>query len=342
MGDAASRGGARPAPGVAGGRSGDGRVEAEVDRVEEVLVAERPRLVGLAYRITGSRLDAEDIVQEAWERAHRSDAQAVERPAAWLTTVVARLALDHLKAAQRRRETYVGPWLPEPVVTGPGDPVPARPTPAGDPGAAADPAELAELAESLTFGFLRLLEALAPVERVVFVLAEVFGVPFPEIAAAVDRSPDACRQIASRARARVRDDGRRHQAPHDAPKVADDLVSALVLGDTDRVLSLLAPDVVLVSDGGAARHAARRPVVGPHRVARLACNIVRRGLDAGRGAALSAERCELNGEPASLTLVDGEVVLATVFAVDGGRVRRIWSVLNPDKLAALRLDGPIE
>src|ERR687893_1840653 len=281
MGDPPPTGGAQAA------RGADDERDQHVERVERVLVAERARLVGLAYRITGSRLDAEDVVQEAWERARRSDAHAVERPAAWLTTVVARLALDHLKAAQRRRETYVGPWLPEPVATGHSDVASARPAPAGDPRETSDPAELTELAESLTYGFLRLLEALSPVERVVFVLADVFGAPFAEIAVAVDRTPAACRQIAARARARVRDDGRRHQAPDDAPKVADDLVSALVLGDTDRVLALLAPDVVLVSDGGAGRRAARRPVVGPHRVGRLATHLVRRGLDIAPGAALS-------------------------------------------------------
>ena len=171
-------------------------------RVERALVAERPRLLGLAYRITGSRIDAEDVVQEAWERARRAGVDEVDRPSAWLTTVVSRLALDRLRAAQRRRENYVGPWLPEPVVavdepTGPG----------------ADPAELVEMAESLTFGFLRVLESLTPVERVVFVMADVFGVPFGEIAAAVDRSPDACRQMASRARRRVRDQHRTGAAP---------------------------------------------------------------------------------------------------------------------------------
>ena len=313
-----------------------------VSEVERVLLDERRRLIGLAYRITGSRLDAEDIVQEVWERARRADARAVDRPAAWLTTVVARLALDHLKSAQRRRETYVGPWLPEPVVTGGGGAASVRPTPGGGQTAAAtDPAELTELAESLTFGFLRVLEALSPVERVVFVLADVFGVPFPEIALAVDRAPGACRQIASRARDRVRDAGRRHQAPEDADRVADDLVAALALGDTERVLSLLAPDVVLVSDGGPTTRAARRPVVGPDRVARLMANLIRRGLNAGPDAAFSVERRRLNGEPASIALVDGVAVLAAVFTVDGGRVSRIYSVVNPDKLAALGLDDPI-
>ena len=310
--------------------------------VERVLLAERPRLIGLAYRITGSRLDAEDVVQEAWERARRADSRAVERPAAWLTTVVARLALDHLKSAQRRRETYIGPWLPEPVVTTGSGVSSARPAPGGPHAApVTDPAELTELAESLTFGFLRVLEALSPVERVVFVLADVFAVPFPEIALAVDRAPGACRQIAARARARVRDDGRRNRAPDDADRVADDLVAALALGDTERVLSLLAPDVVLVSDGGPTTRAARRPVLGPERVARLMANLIRRGLTVGPGAAFSVERCRLNGEPASLVLVDGVAVLAAVFTVAGDRVSRIYSVVNPDKLAALDLDDPI-
>jgi RNA polymerase sigma-70 factor (ECF subfamily) len=308
------------------------------DALEVALVTERARLVGLAYRITGSRLDAEDVVQEAWERARRVDTVTVDRPAAWLTTVVARLALDHLRAAQRRRETYVGPWLPEPVVTDRG----AALGPSGDGAGAGDverdPAQVAVLAESLTFGFLRLLEALTPVERVVLVLADVFGVPFPEIASSVDRSPAACRQIAARARSRVRDDGRRHQAPPDAARVADELAAALAGGETDRVLSLLAPDVVLVSDGGAGTHAARRPVVGPDRVARLLLNLTRRGL----GEGVRFERIQLNGAPGSIALRGDTPVMATAVSVDGsGRVVGIYSVANPDKLAALRLDGVV-
>ncbi len=298
--------------------------------LERALVDERPQLVGLAYRITGSRVDAEDVVQEAWERARRADAAAIDRPGAWLTTVVSRLALDHLRAAQRRRETYVGPWLPEPVVTGRGAP-PA----AASPGA--DPSHLAELAESLTFGFLRLLEALTPVERAVFVLSDVFGVPFPEIARAVDRTPDACRQIASRARRRVRDDGRSHLAPPDADRVADDLTLALTSGEMDRVLALLAPDVVLVSDGGPDHHAARRPVVGPERVARLLFNLARRGLAEG----MRFERTELNGLPGALVLHGDTRYFASAVAVADGRVTAVYAVVNPDKLAGLDIVGPM-
>jgi RNA polymerase sigma-70 factor, ECF subfamily len=296
-------------------------------RVERALVDERPRLLGLAYRITGSRIDAEDVVQEAWERARRAGVDEVDRPSAWLTTVVSRLALDRLRAAQRRRENYVGPWLPEPVVavdepTGPG----------------ADPAHIAELAESLTFGFLRVLEALTPVERAVFVMADVFGVPFGDIAAVVDRTPDACRQVASRARSRVRDQRRTSAAADDATQVADALVTALMAGDTDRVLSLLAPDVVLVSDGGAERHAARRPVVGPDRVGRLLVNLARRAVEFG----VRYERRTVNGEPAAIVLWGDKPVYVVAVAVEAGRVTQVHTVVNPGKLAALDLTDPIE
>jgi len=294
--------------------------------VERALVAERPRLLGLAYRITGSRVDAEDVVQEAWERARRAD-DPVDRPSAWLTTVVSRLALDRLRATQRRRETYVGPWLPEPVV--------AVEEPRG-PGA--DPAHLAEMAESLTFGFLRVLESLTPVERAVFVMADVFGVPFGEIAAVVDRSPDACRQVASRARSRVRDEHRTGAATDDAERVADALVAALAAGDADRVVSLLAPDVVLVSDGGAEVRAARRPVVGPHRVGRLLINLARRTAEFG----VRYERGTYNGQPGVVALWGDLPVFVTAVTVGDGLVTAVHTVVSPAKLASLGLTDPVE
>jgi RNA polymerase sigma-70 factor (ECF subfamily) len=296
-------------------------------RVERALVDERPRLLGLAYRITGSRIDAEDVVQEAWERARRAGVDEVDRPSAWLTTVVSRLALDRLRAAQRRRENYVGPWLPEPVVavdepTGPG----------------ADPAHLVEMAESLTFGFLRVLESLTPIERAVFVMADVFGVPFGEIAAAVDRSPDACRQVASRARRRVRDQHRTGATTEGAGPVADALVVALMAGDADRVLSLLAPDVVLVSDGGAEVRAARRPVVGPERVGRLLLNLARRTVELG----VRYERRTYNGQEGAVALWGDVTAFVTAVTVEDGLVTQVHSVLSPSKLASLGLTDPIE
>jgi RNA polymerase sigma-70 factor (ECF subfamily) len=306
--------------------------------VERALVAERPRLLGLAYRITGSRVDAEDVVQEAWERVQRAGGDDVERPSAWLTTVVSRLALDRLKSAQHRRETYVGPWLPEPVVAV-GSPVAAARSGGGDP------AQMAEMAESLTFGFLRVLEALSPVERVVFVLADVFGVPYTEIAEVVDRSPAACRQVASRARSRVRE-GRRPGSGaegtaqgEEAEAVADRLAAALLDGDADRVVALLAPDVVLVSDGGPDVHAARQPVVGPDRVGRFLVNLTRRLVELG----VTYERRTVNGQSGAVVLWGGSTLGVVATAVDsGGRVSEINVVINPGKLAALGLTDPIE
>ena len=295
--------------------------------VERALVDERPRLLGLAYRITGSRIDAEDVVQEAWERARRAGDDEVDRPSAWLTTVVSRLALDRLRAAQRRRENYVGPWLPEPVV--------AVEAPMG-PGA--DPAHVAELAESLTFGFLRVLESLTPIERAVFVMADVFGVPFGEIAEAVDRSPEACRQVASRARTRVRDQHRTGAATEDADQVADALATALLAGDADRVMSLLAPDVVLVSDGGAEVHAARRPVVGSQRVGRFLLNLARRYVELG----VRYERRTYNGQEGAVALWGDLTAWVTAVTVEHGLVTQIHAVLSPSKLASLGLTDPIE
>jgi RNA polymerase sigma-70 factor (ECF subfamily) len=307
----------------------------------QVFAAERPRLVGLAYRITGSRLDAEDVVQDAWVRARRATWSEVERPEAWLTTVVSRLALDHLRAARHRRETYVGPWLPEPVVTSAGEPDAGSPwsvaslVDGGDP-AAEDPADQAAMAESVTFGFLRLLETLTPIERVVFLLADVFDTPYREIAVVVDRSPEACRQVASRARRRVRAGRARHDPGDMAVQVARHLLVAVAAGDVDRVLSLLAEDVVMVSDGGAAAHAARRPVVGRERVARLLVNISRR-----EGADLEVEAVTLNGEPGIVARRGGEPYMALAAQIADGLAQAIHAVLNPGKLAALEVTSSV-
>jgi RNA polymerase sigma-70 factor, ECF subfamily len=295
------------------------------DALERALAVERPRLIGLAYRITGSRLDAEDIVQEAWVRTRRAEPATIERPGAWLTTVVARLALDHLKSARRTREVYVGPWLPEPVATS---------SDVADAGSAADPAQLAVLSESLTFGFLRLLEALTPTERVVFVLADVFDVPFAEIADTVGRSPEACRQVAGRARRHIRAEGVRHEVSPGATRVADRFFAAVSAGDVDGVVALLADDAVMLSDGGASARAARRPVIGPDRIARLLTNVARRvvAFDA------RTEPAVLNGEPGVVIWVGDVRVLAMAVRVDGGAVARVHSIVSPDKLAALDVD----
>lgn len=273
---------------------------------------ERPRLEGLAYRITGSRSTAEDVVQDAWLRWEATDQASVDRPAAWLTTVTSRLALDHLKSAQHVRETYVGPWLPEVAVAEPG------------------PEEHAELAESVTIGFLTVLERLGPTERVVFLLADVFATPFDEIAEVVDKTPEACRQIASRARTRIRE-GRPRFAPTDdeAWQVALAFLTAAQVGDLDALVTLLADDALAISDGGAAHHAARRPVVA-ERIPRFVVNLTKR---LPEGAEFVAQ--PINGEPGIVTYAHGRPVMAVALSIANGQVQRMFSILNPDKLQTL-------
>jgi RNA polymerase sigma-70 factor (ECF subfamily) len=300
------------------------RADAAPERVDP-FVAERPRLWSLAYRMTGSRADADDVVQDTWLRWRGTERAAVERPAAWLTTAASRLALDRLRARERERRAYVGPWLPDPV-----------PAPAATPEAAA------ELADSLTFGFLALLERLGPVERVVFLLADVFGEPYAAIAPIVDRSEVACRQIAHRARQRVRQPaGRRPAAdrratPPAAAEGVEQLASAFARaagqGDLAALTDLLAPDVVLLSDGGPRRRAARHPIVGSHRVGRLLAHLVRR---TPPGAAV--EVVPLDGGEAVVVRGPAGAQRAVVVEPDddGRRIARLFVVVNPEKLRAL-------
>ncbi len=275
---------------------------------------ERPRLVGLAYRMLGTLPDAEDVVQNAWFRWNRRPGE-VERPEAWLTTVTMRIALDQLRSARRRRESYVGPWLPEPLVDDVG------------------PAESAELADSLRLGFLTVLDQLKPVERAVFLLADVFGVPYAEIGETVGKSEAACRQVARRARQRVRRPPVRRDAGSDRA-VVEALLAAMATGDVELVMQHLAPDAVCVSDGGANRRAARRPVLGAYRVARLLVNLGHR-LD----ETMSLRMALVSGDVGTVVSVDGVVDLVTAFEVDQGRVVAIRAVRNPDKLT--HVDKPV-
>jgi len=277
----------------------------------------RPRLVGLAYRILGSLADAEDVVSDVWFRWAAVDQTGLDRPQAWLTTVTTRVALDHLRARKRRAVDYPGPWLPEPIV--------------GTPG----PEDVAEVADSLTLGFLILLDELGPVDRAVFVLAEVFAVPFDEIGEVVGKSPGACRQIASRARRRV-------QAAHlpraSGPdrRLVDELVGAVASGDLRGVLDRLAPDVVCTSDGGPDRRAARRPVVTAPRVARLLINLTRRY--AGR---MGIRPVNVNGDAGYVIDVDDEIDQVLSFSVVDGRVAAIRIIRNPDKLRLVGTHSPL-
>lgn len=279
---------------------------------DDVFEAERRRLRGVGYRMLGSMADADDVVQETWLRWHRlGDAgQAdVQNPAAWLTTTATRIALDRLKSAQRQREEYVGPWLPEPLLT------------------EQDPADSVALVESLTLGFLVVLERLGPVERAVFLLAEVFDEPFATIAPIVGRSEEACRQIASRARRRVRDEHRRFEPAGGTDELVHAFVAACTIGSLDEFRKVLTDDVVLVSDGGAAVHAARRPVRGVYRVSRLLANLVKR-----LPADATMEFHHVNNEPGLLMRRRGVPWYVVALETHDGRVGAIRLVINPDKL----------
>jgi RNA polymerase sigma-70 factor (ECF subfamily) len=287
----------------------------DADRVFE---RERPRLTGLSYRLLGSLTDAEDVVQEAWLRWSRTDHATVENPAAWLTTVTSRLGIDRLRARQRDRADYVGPWLPEPLVS-------------FDDA----PAQAAELSDSLTTAFLVLMERLTPTERLVLLLADVFGQPFAAVAAVVERSEEATRQLAVRARRKVRvDHEARFTSRSEQLAVADRFVAAIIDGDEATVRALLTADAVMTSDGGADHHAARRPVVGPDRITRLVLNLVKRAAQFD-GGVVGTQSGWVNNAPGLVMTVDGSAAWVSTFEVRDGRISRLYLMVNPDKLAAV-------
>ena len=282
----------------------------------------RPLLFSIAYRMVGSASEAEDLVQEAYLRFHRAVAGGAEvaSPKAYLSAVTTRLAIDHLRSARARREQYVGDWLPEPLVTG----------------EAADPAVHAETADSLSLAFLVLLERLSPVQRAVFLLHEVFGYGYAEIAGLVGRSEDTCRQIAARARRHVEAGRPRFEASRrQREELARRFFAAIDQGDTEGLVGMLAADAVLYGDGGGKAPALAAPLHGAERVARFLVGLARRGRAAGIGYAPA----EINGHPGLLTL-DPAGRLLGVLALDiaDGRVQTVRSIINPDKLRHL---GPV-
>lgn len=279
----------------------------------------RDRLFGVAYRMTGSVADAEDCLQEAFVRWQRVDLDEVANDEAYLVRVVTRLGIDRQRQVARRRETYVGPWLPEPLLE-----------PVGGV-SRSDPEQAAELADSLSFAFLVLLDRLSPSERAAFILHDVFGVAFDEIAETLDRETDACRQLASRARRKLREPTDARPPEFTGPELNDTMASllvALMTGDVDACLAHLAPGVVLTSDSGPNRRAARRQVVGPDRVARLMLNLFAR--DAHEVTEMRA--VSVNGAPGLwFAHVDGPMVF-TGDVDEDGRILHIWIQMNPEKL----------
>jgi RNA polymerase sigma-70 factor (ECF subfamily) len=274
-------------------------------------VTHRPLLFTVAYEMLGTAADAEDVVQEAWLRWAAVDHEEVRDPRAYLVRIVTRQALNRLRALARRREEYVGEWLPEPLLTTP------------------DVAEDVELAESVSIAMLTVLETLGPAERAVFVLHEVFDTPYDEIAAAVGKSPAAVRQIAHRAREHVA--ARRPRVRVDRAEqraVVERFLAALQNGDVQGLLDVLAPDVVLRSDGGGVVAAVPHPIESAERVARFFAALAK----VAPGARL--DTVWLNGAPAARIDADGEIT-ALSLAVDGGRITRIYAIRNPHKLTRL-------
>jgi RNA polymerase sigma-70 factor (ECF subfamily) len=287
----------------------------EIDALE----AERRNLLALAYRMLGTVADAEDAVQETYVRWYRlsDDARAeILNPAAWLTRVAGRICLDVLGSARKRRERYVGPWLPEPV-------------PQSSPLVASahlDPLDRVTLDESVSMALLVVLESLTPAERVSFVLHDVFGVPFAEIAETVGRSQDAVRQLASQARRRVRERraGLASKQQHDA--VARAFLAASTTGDLDQLVALLDPDVVLRSDGGGKMSAALRPVFGADRVSRFLLGLPRLNPHAVLTTTATTDGIAL------LSTREGRADSLFSLIVEGDRITEILVVRNPDKL----------
>jgi RNA polymerase sigma-70 factor (TIGR02957 family) len=292
--------------------------------VDEALLDElRPGAFSIAYRMLGSVSEAEDVVQEALLRLHRaeSEGERIESPRAYVSTVVTRLGIDQLRSARRRRETYVGEWLPEPLLTSEEE----------------DPAQQAEMADSLSLSFLVLLETLSPEQRAVFLLHDVFDYPYEEVARIVRKSEANTRQLASRARRHVDERRPRFEATREErERLADRFFAAVCEGDVKSLEAMLAEDVVLAGDGGGKAPAIARALHGARRVARLLANW-RRAAD--RFGGMSMRRVEVNGQPGAM-VVDADDKLISVIALDiaDGQVQGVRSVVNPDKLGHL---GPV-
>ncbi|MBB5787071.1 RNA polymerase sigma-70 factor [Jiangella mangrovi] len=274
----------------------------------------RGLLFTVAYELLGSVADAEDVVQDTWLRWSADDRDDVLEPKAYLVRIATRLALNRLRTLRTRRETYVGPWLPEPLLTGP------------------DAARPVEVAEDVSMAMLVVLETLTPIERAVFVLREVFGFPYAEIATSLERSEASVRQVAHRAREHVQARRPRFDTdPGQRAEVTERFLRACFEGDLTALLEVLAPDVVMTNDGGGKARAALRPVVGADRVARFILGI----RDRGELTGFRFEAVELNGQLGFVGWLGDQVAVAAIVETADGRVTRLLSFQNPDRHSGL-------
>jgi RNA polymerase sigma-70 factor (TIGR02957 family) len=289
------------------------------DPATDAFVAHRNLLFTVAYEILGSAADAEDVLQETWLRWVKVDLDQVRDQRAYLIRVTTRQSLNRLRTLQRRKEAYVGPWLPEPLLT--------APDASGD----------VELAESVSMAMMLVLETLSPTERAVFVLREAFEISYDEIAAAVGKSPAAVRQIAHRARQHV--DARRPRevvSPGEQQEVMDAFQRAVQTSDLQGLLDVLAPEVVVVSDGGGVKLAGLRPIVGVEKAVRLFFGAMHKV-----GGVLTTELALINGNPALLFRFDGEIDGVAAIRIEDGRVSGIYYVRNPAKLSRIASETPL-
>ena len=285
----------------------------------EDFVAHRNLLFTVAYELLGSAADAEDVLQETWLRWVEVAPGEVRDPRAYLVRITTRLALNRIRTLSRRRESYVGPWLPEPLLTAP------------------DVAEDVELADSVSTAMLLVLETLTPTERAVFVLREVFDVPYDEIAEAVDKTPAAVRQIAHRARSHV--EARRPRVstdPAERDAVTRRFIAAVAGGDLQSLMDVLAPDVVLLTDGGGLKKAALQPILGVDKVLRFLGAVFPRDVEA------RAEPVVVNGQPGLRFLADGVLDTVATWLVEDGLVTGLYFVRNPEKLSRVDAEVALE
>jgi RNA polymerase sigma factor (sigma-70 family) len=287
------------------------------------IMSERRQLINLAYRLLGSLADAEDVVQETyarWYAMSRQQQQAIQSPGGWLTKVASRICLDLLGSARARRERYVGEWIPEPL------PDRTEWIDGRLGSTTVDPADRVTLDESINMAFLVVLESMTPAERVAFILHDVFGYSFPEVAEIVGRTPAACRQLATSARRRIR----ASQAPATPTAQQADIVrdfkQAWQAKDIEALVGVLDPDATAIADGGGLVSAVLLPIEGGDQIARMAVDI------AGSVPDLTILERTVNGQPGLVTQQDGVTVTVMAFEVAGDRIKHIWVVRNPEKL----------
>jgi RNA polymerase sigma-70 factor, ECF subfamily len=280
----------------------------------EIFRRHRARLFGIAYRMLGTQAEAEDILQEAYIRWHQANGDEIQTPEAWLVTVTTRLSIDRLRKASNERETYIGPWLPEPLIVSD----------------APSPEEELELASNLSLAFMVLLERLSPLERAAFLLHDIFDCGYADIARIVGKTETASRQLIHRARERVRKDKPRFEADEkERAKLIRKFAAAAYAGDEKTLLALFSDEISMISDGGGKVTAARKIVRGKAKIARLFAIT-----GAKHGAELKDVIYAINGELGVLTFYEGKIFAATTFEMQDGKISAVYRVMNPDKLKA--------